>query len=100
MRVKAEHEVGEFQPAPVPCPRSCDVASEKELVWEGFMNISTPAFLFKEAVNVTDLSSPRNEVLSTGGYTLVDIGCRSCSITVGWKYVRAEKRVRVTLLKW
>ncbi|GAB4816885.1 hypothetical protein N2152v2_003931 [Parachlorella kessleri] len=70
----------------------CDVATEKRLIWEGFMNAGSPAYLFKEAVNVAPTTAaPRYEVLSTGGYLLLDVGCRKCSLTLGWQYLRADK---------
>lgn len=47
-----------------------DVAAEEQLLWEGFMHVSTPAFLFKAALNTQPASPPRAETLSTGRYTL------------------------------
>ena len=32
------------------------------------------------------------QVLSTGRYTLADVRCRACCITLGWQYLAAESR--------
>lgn len=71
-----------------------DVACEAQLLWEGFMNVSTPAFLFKAAVNTQGASPPRQELLSTGRYKLHDVSCRGCSALLGWQYLWAERQVR------
>lgn len=60
------------------------------------MNVSTPAFLFNSSVNLSAVGAPRHEELSTGKYTLEDVGCRSCCSVVGWRYVWAERQVRCT----
>lgn len=32
------------------------------------------------------------QVLSTGRYTLTDVSCRACCITLGWQYLAAESQ--------
>ena len=32
------------------------------------------------------------QVLSTGRYTLADVSCRACCITLGWQYLAAESQ--------
>lgn len=49
-----------------------------------------PAYLFKAAVNVDPCSARREEVLTTGGYVLVDVHCRSCNTVLGWQYIAAK----------
>lgn len=61
------------------CACGCDIASERVLVWEGFMGASTPALLFRDAVNVEASQELREERLSTGRYMLVDV-----SAAAGW----------------
>lgn len=68
---------------------SSDVASSSALIWEGYMGIQQPAYLFRETVNVGPCSSEREERLATGVYTLVDVQCQCCSHVLGWKYIRA-----------
>ena len=73
---------------------SCEVAEEQSVVWEGFMgSAQNPAYLFKSAINVEPCSSrPREELLSTGGYVLVDVHCRGCSTVLGWQYIAAKSQ--------
>lgn len=66
------------QPKFVCCKCHCDVTSEDTLIWEGFMGASTPALLFRRAVNVEVCGGKRDECLSTGRYTLIDVRCRGC----------------------
>lgn len=83
--------VEDSQPKFVCCTCQCDVSSERSLVWEGYMGVSTPALLFRTAVNVHACGSKREEVLSTGRYTLVDVACRGCSTRLGWRYLTAAR---------
>lgn len=55
------------------------------------MGSCTPALLFRSAVNLSPCSARRQETLSTGTYTLVDVRCHVCCVTVGWKYLAAQK---------
>jgi len=78
------------------CLCGMDVATEGSLVWEGFMgsqgrNINVPAYLFRTSVNADVRGAPRQEVLSTGRYLLVDVTCRACCTLLGWQYLEAEK---------
>lgn len=71
----------------------CEVADEQSVVWEGFMgSAQNPAYLFKTAINVEPCSSRREEVLSTGGYVLVDVSCRGCSTVLGWQYIASKSQ--------
>ena len=54
------------------------------------MGASTPAFLFRAAVNLEPASAPRQEQLSTGTYTLHDVACRACGTHLGWRYLHAH----------
>lgn len=51
-----------------------------------------PAYLFKTAINVEPCSPSREELLSTGGYVLVDVHCRGCNTILGWQYVAAKSQ--------
>lgn len=51
-----------------------------------------PAYLFKSAINVEPCSPRRDELLSTGGYILVDVHCRGCNTVLGWQYVAAKSQ--------
>lgn len=73
------------------CWCGLDVASEQSLVWEGYMGANIPAFLFRKGINVEPCGALRQESLSTGNYTIVDVRCRSCCAVLGWQYVQAEK---------
>lgn len=67
-----------------------DTASESGLLWEGFMGACTPALLFRNAVNIEPCGVERQEVLSTGRYTLLDVQCRCCRVPIGWRYITAD----------
>jgi hypothetical protein len=67
-----------------------EIASSAALVWEGFMGAQQPALLFRSTINVEAYSEQREERLSTGMYTLVDVRCRRCCQPLGWQYVRAS----------
>ena len=54
------------------------------------MGSNHPALLFRRSVNLDPAGAPREEVLSTGRYTLQDVACRACSAQLGWQYVMAE----------
>ncbi|PRW59182.1 yippee-like protein [Chlorella sorokiniana] len=72
------------------CKCGADTASESGLLWEGFMGACTPALLFRNAVNIEPCGSERQEVLSTGRYTLLDVQCRCCRVPIGWRYITAD----------
>lgn len=55
------------------------------------MGANIPAFLFRKGINVEPCGSLRQETLSTGNYTIVDVSCRSCCAVLGWRYIQAEK---------
>jgi hypothetical protein len=55
------------------------------------MGANIPAFLFRKGINVEPCGSFRQETLSTGNYTIVDVRCRSCCAVLGWRYIQAEK---------
>lgn len=67
----------------------CDVACYSSLIWEGFMGAQQPAYLFRATVNLEPCSSHRQEALSSGTYTLVDVSCRCCAQQLGWQYIQA-----------
>jgi hypothetical protein len=56
------------------------------------MGADRPAVLFSEAVNFEEAPISRQENLSTGRYTLVDVACRACSRPLGWRYLEADKQ--------
>ncbi|KAL4425643.1 hypothetical protein ABPG75_009659 [Micractinium tetrahymenae] len=69
----------------------CDIASEKHLLWEGFMGHSTSALLFRCSVNLAPCGNKREEMLTTGRYTLADMHCHVCQVPLGWKYLSAQQ---------
>jgi hypothetical protein len=73
------------------CCKRCgsDIAETSAVVWEGFMGSQKPAVLLRDVVNVEPFAKHRNERLSTGEYTIVDIWCRICMTPLGWEYVSA-----------
>jgi len=45
------------------CDRcGCDIASEGQMLWEGFMGANQPAMLFRSAINLAPCSAKREEV--------------------------------------
>ncbi|CAD7695023.1 unnamed protein product [Ostreobium quekettii] len=70
---------------------SVEVASGSSLIWEGFMAAQQPAYLFRNTVNMEACSPEREQLLSTGHYTLVDVRCRSCCTPLGWRYIKASR---------
>ncbi|KAK3269026.1 hypothetical protein CYMTET_22503 [Cymbomonas tetramitiformis] len=68
---------------------SADVASSSAVIWEGYMGKQKPAVLVRDLVNVEAYAEARQERLSTGDYTLVDVWCRCCANPLGWKYLHA-----------
>lgn len=71
---------------------SCDVASDVELVWKGFMATEKPAFLFSSTVNIHCSPVERKEHLTSGVYVLSDVQCRGCATILGWRYLKAIKQ--------
>lgn len=69
----------------------CDIASERHLLWEGFMGQCTPALLFRCSVNLAPCGPKREEMLSTGRYSLADVHCHVCRVPLGWKYLWAQQ---------
>jgi len=65
------------------------IASPQLIIWQGYMGNQIPALLFREAINLDPKGEPRTEQLSTGVYSLVDVVCRTCTTTLGWKYLTA-----------
>ncbi|KAK9806862.1 hypothetical protein WJX72_005266 [[Myrmecia] bisecta] len=68
----------------------CDLACSSALIWEGVMGPLQPAFLFRATLNINTCSEQRQQRLSTGTYTLVDVACRCCDTALGWKYLNAS----------
>ncbi|GMH42952.1 hypothetical protein BSKO_10874 [Bryopsis sp. KO-2023] len=84
--------VGQETSSKFVCALCCtDVACCTALIWEGFMAAQQPAYLFRETVNVEPYAGCREELLSTGMYTLEDVQCRKCCTHLGWKYLRASR---------
>jgi len=69
-----------------------EIVSDKGLIWEGFMGQGRPAFLFRldSVVNVEECGEPRKQELSTGEYALIDVRCRICFASLGWRYLSAS----------
>ena len=57
------------------------------------MGAQEPAFLLRSTVNLEQSGSPRNEHLSTGLYTLMDVICSGCHSPMGWQYLQASHEV-------
>lgn len=73
------------------CRCGAHICTPDGLIWEGFMGENEPALLFQEVVNLmADADSQRQEKLSTGTYTIVNVKCRSCQRIMGWKYLWSE----------
>ena len=72
-----------------------DVASQRRLLWEGYMGVQEPALLFRTAVNLERASKLREELLSTGCYVLADVTCRACLSPLGWSYLHASNEVDI-----
>ncbi|KAF9447496.1 yippee-like protein, partial [Macrolepiota fuliginosa MF-IS2] len=56
-----------------------------------FRGFSGKASLFVEVYNVT-ASVARVQLMTTGAHTMQEIFCTSCSVSLGWKIVKAHER--------
>lgn len=59
-----------------------------ELCSKGFQGAHGKAYLFNQAVNISQ-GEYKDQELITGLHTICDIYCNSCLSLLGWKYLRA-----------
>eukprot|EP00891_Asterochloris_glomerata_P008242 jgi/Astpho2/8242/Aster-x0810 len=54
------------------------------------MGAQEPAYLLRQTVNLEQRGQVREETLSSGHYSLIDIRCKCCHAAIGWQYLRAS----------
>ena len=55
--------------------------------------LQEPAYLLRQTVNLEQRGEVREETLSSGHYSLIDIRCKCCHAAIGWQYLRASNPV-------
>ena len=68
------------------------VARRRDEYATGIMGANEPAVFFTQLCRAVALADTRVTTLSTGRYTLRDLGCAGCAAAIGWQYVHAENR--------
>lgn len=59
--------------------------------------LQEPAYLLRQTVNLEQRGQVREETLSSGHYSLIDIRCKCCHAAIGWQYLRASNPVSCLL---
>lgn len=57
------------------------------------MGANKAAFLFSKVLNTESSAEPRKQQLSTGVFLLQDVHCKTCSVPLGWSYIKSWNEV-------
>eukprot|EP01115_Flamella_aegyptia_P015187 TRINITY_DN91468_c0_g1_i1.p1 TRINITY_DN91468_c0_g1~~TRINITY_DN91468_c0_g1_i1.p1 ORF type:complete len:113 (+),score=13.28 TRINITY_DN91468_c0_g1_i1:216-554(+) len=70
------------------CKCGTHLAEHKELISKDFQGRCGPAYLFRQAVNVSE-GETKEKQFTTGKHVVTDLHCTFCLMRVGWKYIKA-----------
>eukprot|EP01134_Creolimax_fragrantissima_P001442 CFRG1442T1 len=67
------------------------LSSPDDVISKSFQGAFGRAYLFNTVVNVCESGLPEDRNMTTGLHTVVDIKCKKCETTLGWKYEKAHE---------